>query len=239
MRLQQLMSYVRRAVFDYNMIEEGDKIAVGLSGGKDSLALLAALKGMQRFYPKKYDLCAVTVSLGFDMDFSPLEAFLDELQVEYKIAETEIADIIFKYRKESNPCSLCSKMRKGALNETAAALGANKVALGHNKDDVIETFFMCLFFEGRVNTFSPVTFLDRQKLYTIRPLIYADERDIVSFAKKEALPVIKNACPADKNTKRQEIKEFIRAQGRVYTDFSNKVFGAVRNSDIKGWGRDC
>ena len=156
MKMQRLLSYVRRAVQDYDMIQDGDRIAVGISGGKDSLTLLMALKGLQRFYPKKFEIEAITVSLGFEgMDFSPIQKFCDELGVHYSIVDTQIGEIIFDARKEKNPCALCSKMRKGALNNKVEELGCNKIALGHNRDDVIETFFMSLFYEGRIHCFSP------------------------------------------------------------------------------------
>lgn len=229
------MSYARRAVTDFDMIKDGDKIAIGLSGGKDSLSLLAALNAMRRYYPERYELAAITVSLGFQMDFSEIKRFCAEQGVEYHIVETDIAKVVFDIRKEDNPCSLCSKMRKGALNEAAKRLGCNKVALGHSKDDVVETLFMSMFFEGQIKTFAPVTFLDRTGLYAIRPLIYADEKDIISFVKKSGYPVLKNACPADKNTKRQEIKEFVHAQGLIYKGFDEKIFGAIKSSSIKGW----
>ena len=164
MKLQKLLSFVRRAVDDYNMIQKGDKIAVGISGGKDSLSLLIALKALQRFYPKKFEIEAISVDLGFDnMSFEKINKFCNDLCVNYSIIKTDIAEIIFNQRKEKNPCSLCAKMRKGALNDKAQQLGCNKVALGHNRDDVIETFFMSMFYEGRIYTFNPVTYLDRDR----------------------------------------------------------------------------
>ena len=185
MKMQRLLSYVRRAVQDYDMIQDGDRIAVGISGGKDSLTLLMALKGLQRFYPKKFEIEAITVSLGFEgMDFSPIQKFCDELGVHYSIVDTQIGEIIFDARKEKNPCALCSKMRKGALNNKVEELGCNKIALGHNRDDVIETFFMSLFYEGRIHCFSPYTFLSKKKIASIRPLIYVPEKDVIGFATK-------------------------------------------------------
>ncbi|MCI8806073.1 MAG: tRNA 2-thiocytidine biosynthesis protein TtcA [Clostridiales bacterium] len=226
MRLQKLLSYVRRAVDDYNMINDNDKIAVGVSGGKDSLALLIALKALQRFYPKKFEIEAVSVSLGFkDMDFSPIQKLCDNIDVKYTLIETDIGEIIFNARKEKNPCSLCSKMRKGALNDAVEGVGFNKVALGHNRDDVIETFFMSMFYEGRIYTFSPVTFLDRKKIYSIRPLMYVPEKELIGFARKEELPVVKNKCPADGETKRENIKNFVREQSLNYDHFEEKIFG--------------
>ncbi|MBO5851210.1 MAG: tRNA 2-thiocytidine(32) synthetase TtcA, partial [Clostridia bacterium] len=184
MTLQQLMSPVRRALDDYKMIQDGDKVAVGLSGGKDSLALLCALNGIRRFYPNKFELVAITVDMGLDYDESEkkaLKEFVEGLGVTYVIEKTQIAEVVFNERKEKNPCSLCANMRRGALNGKAKELGCNKVALGHHGDDLIETFFLSMFYEGRISTFHPVTELSRQDLTVIRPLIYARERDVYSF----------------------------------------------------------
>ncbi len=236
MELQQLLSYVRKACDEYNMINEGDKIAVGVSGGKDSLSLLVALKHLQRFYPKKFELCAITVSLGLPgSDYGSVEELCRSLGVDYHIVKTDIGKIIFEERKEKNPCSLCAKMRKGALNTEAERLGCTSVALGHNKEDVCETFFMSLFYEGRVNTFAPVTYLDRMKLHSIRPLIYTHERDIISFIKKQGINIVKSPCPVDGLTKRRETKDFMKSQALVYDDFCNKIFGAIQRSAIQGW----
>ena len=236
MKHQRLLSYVRRAVEDYSMIEEGDKIAVGVSGGKDSLCLLIALRDLQRFYPKHFDIVAITVSLGLPgSDYRGINALCEKLGVPYSVVETDIGQIIFEERKEKNPCSLCSKMRKGALNEEADRLGCNKVALGHNKDDVIETFLMSLFFEGRVNCFAPVSYLDRKKLYSIRPLIYVPEYEAKSYINKSGITVVKNPCLADGNTKRQEIKELIQTLSKDYIHLEEKIFGAVKRSGLKGW----
>lgn len=238
MKLQKLLSYVRRAVDDYNMIGEGDKIAVGVSGGKDSLALLVALRALQRFYPKHFDLCAVSVSLGFEgMDFSPVKELCDSIGVDYYVVETDIGEIIFNERGEKNPCSLCAKMRKGALNDKIEELGCNKVALGHNRDDVVETLLMALLYEGRIYTFSPVTYLDRKKITSIRPLIYVPEKDIKGFAGKECLPVVKNKCPADGNTRREDMKERIAEMREDFDHLDEKLFGAVQRSAIQGWNR--
>ncbi len=236
MKLQKLLSYVRRAVDDYNMINDGDRIAVGVSGGKDSLSLLVALKALQRFYPKRFEIEAISVSLGFEnMDFSSVQKFCDNLEVNYTVVKTDIGEIIFDARKEKNPCSLCAKMRKGALNDAVEGLGCNKVALGHNRDDVIETFFMAMFYEGRIYTFSPVTFLDRKKIYSIRPLIYVPEKAIMDFVKKENIAIVKNKCPVDGHTKREDIKNFIHEQSLKYDHFDEKIFGAIKRSDIKSW----
>lgn len=236
MKLQKLLSYVRRAVDDYHMIEEGDKIAVGVSGGKDSICLLLALKNLQRFYPKHFELEAITVSLGLEgAKYDDIQALCDEIGVHYTVVETDIGQIIFHERKEKNPCSLCAKMRKGALNDMAETLGCNKIALGHNKDDVVETFFMSLFYEGRINCFAPVSYLDRKKLYSIRPLIYVPEYECKSFVTKNDIHIVKNPCLADGNTKRQETKELLVTLGNDYTNLQEKVFGAIQRSQLKGW----
>ena len=202
MRLQQVLSYVRRAVDDYQMIQEGDKIAVGISGGKDSLAMLYALRGLQRFYPRKFTLHAVTVDLGFNnLDLSRIEEICRTLEVPYTIVRTQIADIVFNQRKESNPCALCAKMRKGALNDAIKAAGCNKVAYAHHQDDVVETMLMSLIFEGRFHTFAPVTWLDRMELTVIRPMLYMKEADIIGFIHKNDIPVVKRPCRADRHTK--------------------------------------
>ena len=239
MKLQKLSSYIRGAVDQYNMIEENDKIAVGVSGGKDSTALLIGLKSLQRYYPKKFEIEAITVSLGFPgTDFSPLTDYCKTLGINHRIIETDIGEIIFDERKEKNPCSLCSTMRKGAFNSLAKELGCNKIALGHNKDDVIETFFLSLFYESRIYCFAPVSYLDRMDLYNIRPLIYVPENEIIDFVEKENIPIVKNLCPVDKYTKRQEIKEFVKTNSEQFEDFEQKVFGAIKRSQIKGWKGD-
>ncbi len=236
MKLQKLLSYVRKAVDDYQMIAEGDKIAVGVSGGKDSICLLLALKHLQRFYPKHFELEAITVSLGLPgANYDDIQAFCDEIGVHYSVVHTEIGQIIFEERKEKNPCSLCAKMRKGALNTQAEALGCNKVALGHNKDDVVETFFMSLFYEGRINCFAPVSYLDRSKLHSIRPLMYVPEWECRSFVKQNNIQIVKNPCLADGNTKRQETKELLAQLSKDYDNLQEKVFGAIKRSQIKGW----
>ena len=204
MKLQQVFSYVRKAIDDYHMIEENDKIAIGISGGKDSLTLLYALHGLQRFYPKHFDIHAVTVDLGFqNLNLEEIKTLCSSLGVQYHIIETDIAKIIFEDRKENNPCSLCAKMRKGALNDAIKAIGCNKVAYAHHKDDVVETMLMSLIFEGRFHTFSPVTYLDRTGLTVIRPLLYMNEADVIGFINKYQVPVVKSPCPADGNTKRE------------------------------------
>lgn len=236
MKLQKLLSYVRRAVEDYNMIEQDDKIAVGISGGKDSICLLLALKNLQRFYPKQFELEAITVSLGLpNANYDDIQQFCDKIGVNYTVVNTDIGQIIFEERKEKNPCSLCAKMRKGALNDMAEQLNCNKVALGHNKDDIVETFFMSLFYEGRIHCFSPVSFLDRKQIYSIRPLMYVPESEIKGFIQKSGISIVKNPCIADGNTKRQEIKQLLHSLSKDYKNLQEKVFGAIQRSDIKGW----
>ena len=228
MHLKRLYSLARKAIDDYSMIEEGDRIAVGISGGKDSLALLYALSGLQKFYPKKFELEAITVSLGFDgFDTSKIAALCEELGVHYTEVKTDIAEVVFDVRKESNPCSLCAKMRKGAFNDAAKALGCNKSAYTHHRDDVIETAMMSLVYEGHFYCFAPVTYLDRTDITLIRPLIYIDECDIVGFKNLYDLPVLKNPCPADGYTKREYIKELIKKLEKENPGFRDRMFHAV------------
>ncbi len=237
MKLQRLLSLTRQAVNDYNMIDEGDRIAIGISGGKDSLCLLTALAEMRRFFPKGYDIEAVTVSLGFDgADYSGVQRLCDRLGVRYTVVETRIGRIIFDERKEDNPCSLCAKMRKGALNNAADELGCNKVALGHNMDDVIETFMMSLIFEGRISCFSPVSFLEKKQLVSIRPLIYVSEYETKSFMRELDVSPVKNPCPADGSTKRQEIKELIYSLNKTYPNLNRRIFGALSRG-LDDWKR--
>lgn len=236
MKLQQVLSYVRKAVDDYHMIDEGDKIAVGISGGKDSLTLLYALNSLKRFYPKKFELCAVTVDLGFDnLNLEKIESLCEELNVKYIIVKTDIAQIIFQERKETNPCSLCAKMRKGALNEAIKAEGCNKIAYAHHKDDVVETMLMSLIFEGRFHTFSPVTYLDRMDLTVIRPLMYMNEADVIGFVHKYNIPVVKSPCPADGHTKREYVKTLLRQLNLENPGVKERMFTAIQNGNMKGW----
>lgn len=236
MKLQQVMSYVRRAVDDYNMIETGDKIAIGISGGKDSLTLLYALNGLKRFYPEKFDIHAVTVDLGFqNLNLSAIETLCKDLNVEYTIVRTDIADIVFEQRKETSPCSLCAKMRKGALNDVVKAAGCNKVAYAHHKDDVVETMLLSLIFEGRFHTFSPVTFLDRTRLTVIRPLIYMNEADVIGFVNKNHVPVVKSPCPADGNTKREYVHNLLKQLNKENPGVKERMFTAIQTGKLKGW----
>ena len=236
MKLQQVYSFVRRAIDDYHMIEDGDKIAIGISGGKDSLTLLYALQGLRRFYPKKFDIHAITVDLGFkNLNLDKIEALCKELDVEYTIVKTDIAKIIFDDRKETNPCSLCAKMRKGALNDAMKAAGCNKIAYGHHKDDIVETMLMSLIFEGRWHTFSPVTYLDRMDLTVIRPLMYMNEADVIGFTNKNNVPVLKSPCPADGYTKREYVKQLLKTLTQENPGVKERMFTAIQKGDIKGW----
>lgn len=236
MKLQQLYSFVRRALDDYEMIDDGDRIAVGISGGKDSLTLLYALAGMRRFYPKHYELEAVTVNLGFEgFDLSNIKLLCDELGVHYTIINTEIAKIVFQDRKETNPCSLCAKMRKGALNEAIKELGCNKVAYAHHKDDVVETMLLSLIFEGRFHSFSPKTYLDRTDLTVIRPLMYVTEADVIGFRNLYQLPVAKSPCPVDGYTKREYAKELLQSLNQEHPGTKERMFHAIIEGNISGW----
>lgn len=236
MKLQQVLSYVRKAVDDYSMIEEGDKIAVGISGGKDSLTLLYALNSLRRFYPKHFEIHAVTVDLGFDnLNLDEISALCQSLEIEYTILRTDIAKIVFGERKEENPCSLCAKMRKGALNQAIKEAGCNKVAYAHHKDDVVETMLMSLIFEGRFHTFSPVTYLDRTDLTVIRPLMYMSEADVIGFVNKYKVPVVKSPCPADGHTKREYVKGLLRNLNLENPGVKERMFTAIVNSSMKGW----
>ncbi len=237
--MQKMLSYVRRAVDQYHMIEEGDCIAVGVSGGKDSLALLATLAALRRFYPKPFTLKAITLDMGYEeMDFSPVARLCEQLEVEYIIRPTDIKTIVFDIRHEENPCSLCAKMRRGALNDTALQNGCKKVALGHHYDDVIETMMMSLLYEGRINCFLPETYLDRRGITVIRPMIYAPESYIRSFVRREQLPVVHNPCPADGNTKREEIKQLLRTLEQQNHGVRQRIFGAIQRYPLRGWGLD-
>lgn len=236
MKLQQLYSLVRRAIDDFQMIEEGDKIAVGISGGKDSLTLLYALHGLMRFYPKSYQIYAVTVDLGFgNLNLEEIKKLCCDMDIPYKIITTDIARVVFEERKESNPCSLCAKMRKGALNQAIKEAGCNKVAYAHHKDDVVETMLMSLIFEGRFHTFAPVTYLDRTDLTVIRPLLYTQEADVIGFVNRYHLPVVKSPCPADGHTKREYVKNLLRSINLESPGVRDRMFTAIRNGNMKGW----
>ncbi len=236
MDTRRLLSFVRRAVDDYEMIQDGDRICVGISGGKDSLALLAGLAGLRYFYPKRFELVALTVDMGFDgVDYSGIEALCRELDVPYHVKKTEIAQIIFDIRKEKNPCSLCAKMRRGVLHSTAKELGCNKIAFGHHFDDVVETFMLNLFHEGRIGCFQPVTYLSRADITLIRPLVYMPEKDVRYFANREKLPVVKSPCPADGHTEREEMKKLLDTLERQHKGLRHRIFGAIARGEVDGF----
>ena len=234
--IKRILSYVRRGVDDYQMIEDDDKIAVGVSAGKDSLTLLCALAELRRFYPKKFELSAITVDMGFEgSDFSSIKELCEELDVPYHIIPTQISTVIFDVRKEKNPCSLCAKMRRGALYGAARELGFNKVALGHHFDDVVETFMLNLFFEGRLGCFQPVTYLSNTGITLIRPMLYMPEKDVRYFASKADLPVVKSPCPADGNTEREAMKKLLATLEKENKGLRYRIFGAIQRGGIDGF----
>ena len=234
--LNRMLSFVRRAVDDYEMIDDGDKIAVGVSGGKDSLTLLSTLSALRRFYPKKFDLVAISVEMGFpEMDYSGIKRFCEDEGIEYVTVKTDIAKIIFDVRRESNPCSLCAKMRRGALHAAAVDNGCNKVALGHHFDDAVETFMMNLFFEGRLGCFSPKSYLSNRKIMLIRPMLYATERDVAYFARRRELPIVQNVCPEDKATERENMKKLLSELERSNKGLRHRIFHAMCKGEIDGF----
>ena len=234
--MQKLMGLVRRCVDDYDMIQSGDKIAVGVSGGKDSVVLLRLLAGLREYFNKPFELAAITIDMGLGMDYSEIAKLCEELNVPYHIIKTEIAPIIFDHRKEKNPCSMCAKMRRGALNQAILDLGFHKLALGHHYDDAVETFVMSLIYEGRISCFQPVTDLDRTGIIQIRPMLYIHERTVDNFAKRMELPIIENRCPVDKATKREEIKQLIFDLSNTYPDLKERIFGAMQRLPLPEWG---
>ncbi len=234
--LQRILSFTRRAVDDYHMIEAGDRIAVGVSGGKDSLTLVAALAEMRRFYPLPYTLCGVTVDMGFPgSDYTAIADFCAERGVEYRVVKTDIAEIIFDIRKEKNPCSLCANMRRGALHAAAVELGCNRVALGHHFDDVVDTLMLNLFFEGRFGCFSPVTYLSNTKLHLIRPLLYAQEKDVLYYVRHANLPIIESLCPENHATERENMKNLLKELEANNKGLRHRLFGALCRSGIDGY----
>lgn len=233
--MQKLIGLVRRCVQDYHMIEEGDRIGVGVSGGKDSVALLAFLAELRKYNDKKFEVEAVTIDMGLGMDYSSIQQLCDRLDVKFNLVKTEIGPIIFDHRKEKNPCSMCSKMRRGALNQAILDRGMNKLALGHHYDDAVETFMMSLIYEGRISCFQPVTDLDRTGIIQIRPMLYIHEKSIDSFVKRNDLPVITNRCPVDKYTKREEIKQLVYDLSATYPDLRERIFGAMQRLPLPEW----
>ena len=237
--MQKILSRLRQAVDHYEMIAPGDKIAVGLSGGKDSVGLLAAMANLAKFYPNAFTVCAVTVMPGFPeqsrADYDPFFRLCDTLGVEYRLEETQIAQIVFEERKESSPCSLCAKLRRGALVSACTQLGASKLALGHHRDDVVETFMMNLMQTGKIGCFMPVTEYEDTDLKVIRPFVYTEENDIRRMVAVMELPVYKNPCPADGSTERSSMKEYLRAYGKDRSGLYRRILGALERSGLDGW----
>lgn len=234
--VKRILGQVRKAIQDFDMIREGDRIAVGVSGGKDSLTLLMALGRLRDFYPIRFELEAVTLTMGmFDTDLSSVADLCKKIGANYTIEETLIGRIVFEERQEKNPCSLCANLRRGALNSTAARLNCNKVALAHNRDDVIETLLLSTFYEGRIHTFSPVTYLDRKGIHIIRPLIYVEEKDIRAFIRNSGTTIVPNPCQANGRTKRQHMKELLHTMSKDHKRLKSTVFGAITRSGIDGW----
>ena len=234
--MQKLIGLVRRCVEDYRMIEAGDRIGVGVSGGKDSLALLVFLAELRKYNHNPFQVEAITIDMGLGMDYSGIGKLCADLDVPFHLVKTEIGPIIFDHRKEKNPCSMCAKMRRGALNNAILEHGMNKLALGHHYDDAVETFMMSLIYEGRISCFQPVTDLDRTGIIQIRPMLYIHERTIDSFVKRQDLPVLTNRCPVDKYTKREEIKQLIYDLSATYPDLRERIFGAMQRLPLPEWG---
>lgn len=244
--IKKLLGSVRKTVDKYNMIAEGDRIAVGVSGGKDSLALLCALSALRRFYQAKFEVCAIVVDSGlydagyctyeeYTKSLDAIKALCSSLDVKLSIVETSIAEIVFMGKKESNPCSLCAKMRRGALQNTAKDLGCNKLALGHHLDDAVETFMMNLFNEGRIGAFPPVVYFDKSDVTVIRPLVETAEKDITYFVNKASLPVFKNPCPMDKNSERENMKNLLKQLDKTHRGVKDKIYGAMERAGIDGY----
>ena len=233
--MQKLIGLVRRCAEDYHMIAPGDRIGVGVSGGKDSVALLVFLAELRKYNSNPFSLEAITIDMGMGMDFSQIEDLCKRLDVPFHLIKTEIGPIIFDYRKEKNPCSMCAKMRRGALNQALLDNGLNKLALGHHYDDAVETFMMSLLYEGRISCFQPVTDLDRTGIIQIRPMLYLHEKTVDGFVQRSQLPVIHKRCPVDKNTKREEIKQLIYELSEKYPDLKERVFGAMQRFPLPAW----
>ncbi len=234
--MQHILSLVRRCVEDYNMIEAGETVAVGVSGGKDSVLTLAALARLREFYPKPFQVAAVTIDSGTPgMDFSPIAQLCEELDVPYHLVPVPVYEIVFVCRKEKNPCSLCAKLRRGALSTELNRLGLSKIALGHHYDDAVETMVMSLFLEGRISCFQPVTYLDRSKVTQIRPLLYVQEREVRGAVRRLGLPVVENPCPANGKTRREEMKALLLQLEKTYPQLKKKIFGAIQRYPLYGW----
>ena len=234
--MQHILGLVRRCVEDYHMIDAGDTVAVGVSGGKDSLLTLTALARLRAFYPLPFQVEAITLETGTPgMSFDAVAELCRELEVPYTRIHVPVYQIVFEERKEKNPCSLCAKLRRGSLNTALTDLGIRKIALGHHYDDAIETLLMNLLFEGRIGCFQPVTYLDRTDITQIRPLLYCQESDIRRVAAKLHLPVVRNTCPMDGHSRRQEVKELLAQLESRYPDLRKKLFGAMQRYPLYGW----
>lgn len=233
--MKEILGCIRRADQDFGMIEDDDRVAVGVSGGKDSLLLLYALSLYRRFSPHPFTLQAVTLTMGLEpFDLSGVQALCDRLEVPYVVRETQIGRIVFEKRREKNPCALCAKMRRGALNDLCRELGVTKLALGHHRDDALETLLMSLLYEGRLHTFQPVTRFDRTPVVQIRPLIYAPEKVIVHYARRLDLPVVASPCPANGRTKREDMKELLDLICRRVPNARELMLSALRNTEQYG-----
>ena len=233
--MQKMIGLVRRCVEDYNMIQPGDRIGVGVSGGKDSIALLAFMAELRKFNSNPFAFEAITIDMGLGMDYAEIQKLCKSLDIPFTLVKTEIGPVIFDYRKEKNPCSMCAKMRRGALNQALLDRGLNKLALGHHYDDAVETFMMSLLYEGRISCFQPVTNLDRTGIIQIRPMLYIHEQTIDHFVSRHGLPVLENRCPVDKQTKREEIKKLIYDLSRRYPDLKERIFGAMQRFPLPEW----
>lgn len=234
--MQKILGYMRKAIDDYNMIQDGDKIAIGLSGGKDSITMLMGFKNLQRFYPKKFDIIAITIDPGFDgFDIDFLKNLCNDLNIPLIIENGHIKEIVFDIRKEKNPCSLCANLRRGMLNSIAQREGCNKIAVGHNEDDVLETFLMNLFYAGSINTFAPISYMDRSEMTLIRPLIYAPEKYIKNFVKRNNIQTMPKACPMDGISKRENMKELIKTMQIDIPHVRANLYGAIKRGEINGW----
>lgn len=233
--MQKMVGLVRRCVEDYDMIRPEDRIAVGVSGGKDSVALLVLLAQLRKYNAKPFALEAITIDMGLGMDYQEIAGLCDRLEVPFTQVKTEIGPVIFEYRKEKNPCSMCAKMRRGALNQALLDKGLNKLALGHHYDDAVETFMMSLLYEGRISCFQPVTDLDRTGIIQIRPMLYVHEQTVDNFVRRHGLPVIENRCPVDKHTKREEIKQLVYELSGRYPELKDRVFGAMQRFPLPEW----
>jgi len=235
--INKLTGLVRRCIEDYDMIADGETVAVGVSGGKDSLSLLCALANLRRYYPKRFELHAVTLDMGFqgEADFSRVEELCNEIEVPYTLRRTNLAQVIFDDRQEKNPCSLCAKMRRGALHDLIAELGIRKLALAHHYDDAVETFLLALLFEGRISCFMPVTYMDRADITQIRPMLYVGESTVIKLAERDDLPVVHNPCPMNGVSKREEVKTLLKTLAISYPDLKSKIFGAMQRLPLAGW----